>query len=92
MMLVPAGAPVDDVIDELFPLLEPNDLIIDGGNSHFTDTNKRLKELSGKNIHFLGVGISGGENGARFGPVLCRAELKKLMNVSDRFLKQLLLK
>jgi 6-phosphogluconate dehydrogenase len=68
MMLVPAGAPVDAVIDELVPLLKPNDLIIDGGNSHFTDTNKRLKELSGKNINFLGIGISGGENGARFGP------------------------
>jgi 6-phosphogluconate dehydrogenase len=68
LMLVPAGAPVDAVIEELLPLLEPNDLIIDGGNSHFTDTNKRLKELSGKNIFFLGVGISGGESGARFGP------------------------
>ena len=68
MMLVPAGAPVDAVIDELVPILEPDDLIIDGGNSHFTDTNKRLKELSEKKIHFLGVGISGGENGARLGP------------------------
>ncbi|MGA7722504.1 MAG: NADP-dependent phosphogluconate dehydrogenase [Ignavibacteriaceae bacterium] len=68
MMLVPAGPPVDSVIEELIPILNRNDLIIDGGNSHFTDTNKRLKELSLKNIHFLGIGISGGENGARFGP------------------------
>jgi 6-phosphogluconate dehydrogenase len=68
MMLVPAGAPVDAVISELIPLLAPGDLIIDGGNSHFTDTNKRLKELAGKGIHFLGIGISGGESGARLGP------------------------
>ncbi|MCL5030183.1 MAG: NADP-dependent phosphogluconate dehydrogenase [Bacteroidetes bacterium] len=68
MMLVPAGAPVDSVIEDVLPYLEPGDLIIDGGNSHFTDTNKRFKELSGEGIHFLGVGISGGESGARFGP------------------------
>ena len=68
MMLVPAGAPVDSVIEDVLPYLEPGDLIIDGGNSHFTDTNKRFKELSDKGIHFLGVGISGGESGARFGP------------------------
>ncbi len=68
MMLVPAGAPVDSVIEDVLPYLEPGDLIIDGGNSHFTDTNKRFKELSEKGIHFLGVGISGGESGARFGP------------------------
>ncbi|MDR3627245.1 MAG: NADP-dependent phosphogluconate dehydrogenase [Ignavibacteriaceae bacterium] len=68
MMLVPAGAPVDAVINELIPLLAPGDLIIDGGNSHFTDTNKRLKELADRNIHFIGLGISGGESGARFGP------------------------
>lgn len=77
MMLVPAGSPVDAVIDELLPLLEPNDLIIDGGNSHFTDTNKRLKELSGKGIHFLGVGISGGESGARFGPSIMPGGVKE---------------
>ena len=68
MMLVPAGAPVDAVINDVLPFLEPGDLIIDGGNSHFTDTNKRFKELGNKNINFLGVGISGGEQGARFGP------------------------
>ncbi len=68
MMLVPAGAPVDAVIDEILPYLDPGDMIIDGGNSHFIDTNKRFKELEAKGIHFLGVGISGGEEGARFGP------------------------
>jgi len=68
MMLVPAGAPVDSVINDVLPYLEPGDLIIDGGNSHFTDTNKRFLELKQKKINFLGIGISGGEQGARLGP------------------------
>jgi 6-phosphogluconate dehydrogenase len=68
MLLVPAGKPVDDVIDHLVPLLEKDDIIIDGGNSHFTDTLVRIKFLQEKEIHFMGVGISGGEMGARTGP------------------------
>jgi 6-phosphogluconate dehydrogenase len=68
MMLVPAGSAVDSVIQDLLPHLEPGDLIIDGGNSHFTDTDRRTKMLKEKGINFLGVGISGGEKGARFGP------------------------
>jgi 6-phosphogluconate dehydrogenase len=68
MMLVPAGKPVDDVIGNLVPLLEKDDIIIDGGNSHFTDTLVRIKFLQEKEIHFMGVGISGGEMGARTGP------------------------
>jgi 6-phosphogluconate dehydrogenase len=68
MMLVPAGQPVDDVITSLLPLLEPGDVIIDGGNSHYTDTLRRVKQLREKNIHFMGIGVSGGEQGARTGP------------------------
>lgn len=68
MLLVPAGRAVDSVINDLLPHLEPGDLIIDGGNSHFTDTNVRAEYLQKKNIQFLGVGISGGEEGARHGP------------------------
>lgn len=68
MMLVPAGKAVDDVINHLIPLLEEGDIIIDGGNSHFTDTLVRIKFLEDKGIHFMGVGISGGEMGARTGP------------------------
>ncbi|WP_421825448.1 NADP-dependent phosphogluconate dehydrogenase [Larkinella sp.] len=68
MMLVPAGKPVDNVIDKLVPLLEPGDIIIDGGNSHFTDTDIRDKALDSKGLHFFGMGISGGEEGARKGP------------------------
>ncbi|MET7254049.1 NADP-dependent phosphogluconate dehydrogenase [Dyadobacter fermentans] len=68
MMLVPAGQPVDDVIASLLPLLEKGDVIIDGGNSHYTDTLRRVKYLREKDIHFMGIGVSGGEKGARTGP------------------------
>lgn len=68
MLLVPAGAPVDAVISELLPLLDKGDLIIDGGNSYFTDTDRRADFLAGKGIFFFGTGVSGGAKGARFGP------------------------
>ena len=68
MMLVPAGGPVDSVIGDLLPHLEKGDLIIDAGNSYFKDTNLRARDLSGRGIQFLGVGVSGGEEGARHGP------------------------
>jgi 6-phosphogluconate dehydrogenase len=68
MMLVPAGPPVDSVINDLLPHFEKGDLIIDAGNSYFKDTNLRARNLTGKGIRFLGVGISGGEEGARHGP------------------------
>jgi len=68
MMLVPAGQPVDDVIESLIPLLEKGDVVIDGGNSHYTDTVRRVKYLREKGIHFMGMGVSGGEKGARTGP------------------------
>lgn len=68
MMLVPAGPIVDAVIKDLLPLLQEGDIIIDGGNSHFTDTLKRIEYLQDKKIHFMGMGVSGGEHGARTGP------------------------
>ncbi|MBE9600199.1 NADP-dependent phosphogluconate dehydrogenase [Pedobacter sp. MC2016-24] len=68
MLLVPAGAIVDSVIQELVPLLDKGDMIIDSGNSHFTDTSRRATDLAEQGIHFFGMGISGGEEGARFGP------------------------
>jgi 6-phosphogluconate dehydrogenase len=68
LILVPAGPPVDAVIRELLPFCQPGDILMDCGNSHFTDTNLRQKALVRKGIHFLGVGISGGEMGARQGP------------------------
>lgn len=68
MLLVPAGAPVDGAIQTLLPFLDQGDIIIDGGNTYFTDTDRRYRELSSKGIHFFGMGISGGESGARRGP------------------------
>ena len=68
MMLVPAGAPVDSVINDLLAHLQPGDLIIDAGNSYFKDTDVRARNLTAKGIQFLGVGVSGGEEGARHGP------------------------
>ncbi|MEZ5428079.1 MAG: NADP-dependent phosphogluconate dehydrogenase [Pyrinomonadaceae bacterium] len=68
MLLVPAGKIVDAVINDLKPHLEAGDLIIDGGNSHFPDTERREKELSAEGFEFLGVGVSGGAEGARRGP------------------------
>ncbi|MEJ2746890.1 MAG: decarboxylating NADP(+)-dependent phosphogluconate dehydrogenase [Anaerolineae bacterium] len=68
MIMVKAGQPVDAVIEQLVPLLEPGDIIIDGGNSHYPDSTRRTKELAQKGILFIGTGVSGGEEGARFGP------------------------
>ena len=68
--LVQAGRGTDAVIDSLVPRLDPGDIIIDGGNALWTDTIRREKDLAGKNILFVGSGVSGGELGARFGPSL----------------------
>lgn len=68
MLLVPAGKVVDLVVADLLPHLDKGDIIIDGGNSYFPDTDRRFAELSEKGIHFFGSGVSGGAKGARFGP------------------------
>ena len=70
VLMIKAGEPVDAQIDALVPLLEPGDTIIDGGNSQFTDTERRTTQLSEDGIHFIGMGVSGGEEGARYGPSL----------------------
>jgi 6-phosphogluconate dehydrogenase len=70
VMMIKAGAPVDMTIDALAPLLDEGDVVIDGGNSWFKDTQERTKRLEAKNLHFVGSGVSGGEEGARFGPSL----------------------
>ncbi len=67
-LMVQAGAAVDAVIDQLLPLLDPGDIVIDGGNSLYTDTERRDAFLTGKGLRFVGAGISGGEEGARKGP------------------------
>ncbi len=70
MLMVTAGWAVDAVIEQLLPLLSPNDIIIDGGNSNYKDTTRRWQELTAKSIRFVGMGVSGGEEGARHGPSL----------------------
>ena len=70
VLMIKAGEPVDAQIDALVPLLEAGDIIIDGGNSQFTDTERRTAELAEVGIHFIGMGVSGGEEGARYGPSL----------------------
>ena len=68
MLLVPAGKAVDTIISELKAFLSSEDLLMDCGNSHYTDTDRRIEALAKDNIHFMGIGISGGESGARYGP------------------------
>ena len=68
MLMVKAGEPVDQTIRQMSPLLEKGDIIIDGGNSYFLDTERRIKELEAREIQYLGTGVSGGEEGARHGP------------------------
>ncbi len=68
MMMVKAGEVVDSFISQLLPFLQPGDVVIDGGNSHYPDSNRRTHELAAKSIHFIGTGVSGGEEGALTGP------------------------
>ena len=70
MLLVKAGRAVDMVLDDLLPLLEAGDVVIDGGNSNFEDTARRAERLAAHGLHYLGTGVSGGEEGARFGPAI----------------------
>ena len=70
IILVQAGGPTDKVIEGLIPLLEEGDIIIDGGNAKWDDTIRRERELTAKGLRFIGSGVSGGEEGARFGPSL----------------------
>jgi 6-phosphogluconate dehydrogenase len=81
MMLVPAGPAVDAVINDLVPLLQDGDIVIDGGNSHFTDTLTRIKYTKDKKIHFMGMGVSGGEHGARTGPSIMPGGDKEAWNL-----------
>lgn len=68
LLMVQAGTAVDAVLEQLTALLQPGDIIIDGGNSHYADTERRVSKLSSQGLHFVGAGVSGGEEGARYGP------------------------
>lgn len=86
MLMVKAGKPVDDMITELLPHLEQGDIIIDGGNSFFEDTRRRFTELSRQGIRFIGMGVSGGEEGALKGPSLMPgAELSAYQEIAPIF-------
>src|SRR5579863_7113237 len=86
MMMVKAGEVVDQTIEHLLPYLEPGDIIIDGGNSLFTDTTRRTKDLAAIDILFIGTGVSGGEEGARFGPsIMPGGNIKAWPHVKEIF-------
>lgn len=88
MMLVKAGAAVDSTIEKLLPLLDKGDVIIDGGNSNFTDSERRAKALKTTGIHYIGMGVSGGEEGARNGPsMMPGGDVKAWPLVKDMFQK-----
>ncbi|WP_118975082.1 NADP-dependent phosphogluconate dehydrogenase [Taibaiella koreensis] len=87
MMLVPAGKIVDEVIAELQPLLSKGDILIDGGNSYFKDTERRVAALEPQGLHFFGMGISGGEEGARRGPSMMPGGDKEAYRVMQPILE-----
>lgn len=88
ILMVKAGSPVDEVIEELLPYLEKGDLLIDAGNSHYADTNRRLEKLSHHGILYLGMGVSGGEYGALHGPsIMPGGSLEAYKMVEDILVK-----
>ena len=89
MIMVKAGAPVDAVIGQLAPLLEKGDVIVDGGNSLFTDTQRRCKDLEGRGIHFVGCGVSGGEEGALKGPSLMPGGPRESWEIIEKIFRKI---
>ncbi|MEO6026897.1 MAG: NADP-dependent phosphogluconate dehydrogenase, partial [Candidatus Binatia bacterium] len=89
MLLVPAGKIVDMVLADLVPLLQKDDIVIDGGNSHFTDTDRRYTQLQASGIHFMGMGVSGGEEGARFGPSMMPGSNEQSFNAVKDILESI---
>ncbi len=89
LLLVTAGKPVDSVIADLLPHLDEGDIVIDGGNSLYTDTNRRTEELAARGIRFMGVGVSGGEEGARHGPSLMLGGDAEAWPLVDTMLKSI---
>ncbi len=89
LIMVKAGKPVDDVIAEILPHLTKGDILIDGGNSHFLETKRREEELAGKGIRFFGMGVSGGEEGALWGPSMMPGGEKDAFNVLKPLLEKM---
>ncbi len=92
LIMVPAGAPVDATIEGLVPHLSPGDVIIDGGNEYYTNTERRSADLTAKGIEFIGMGVSGGAEGARYGPSLMpggqRAAYDKVSSIMEKIAAQ----
>ncbi len=86
-IMVPAGKPVDQVIQQLLPLLNPGDVVMDGGNSHFEDTARRALQLAEHQIHYLGIGVSGGEQGALTGPSIMPGGSRKGYELTQNYLE-----
>jgi len=88
-LMISAGDIIDTVLDQLLPHLSPGDILIDGGNSHYNDTERRIQMLAEKQIHFLGVGVSGGEEGAMHGPSIMPGGSEEAYNKVAPLLKQI---
>lgn len=88
-LMIEAGAAVDTVLEQLLPHLSPGDIVIDGGNSYFEDTNRRENECAAKSIRFVGVGISGGEEGALKGPSIMPGGPKEAWNILQPLLEKI---
>ena len=86
LIMVMAGKPIDYILDELLPLLDAGDIVIDGGNSYFEDTITRQSRCKGRGIFFLGMGVSGGEVGARIGPALMPGGSREAYEIVEPFL------
>ena len=89
LVMVKAGKPVDYVLDDLKPLLDKGDLVIDGGNSLYTDTERRAKDMEQHGLGFFGCGVSGGEEGALWGPSLMPGGTEDLYEEVDDILKDI---
>ena len=89
LMMVKAGQPVDDMIATLAPLLEEGDLLIDGGNSLYTDTERRVKELESKSFGFIGMGVSGGAKGALEGPSMMPGGTKSAYDAIEGLVRKM---
>jgi 6-phosphogluconate dehydrogenase len=88
-LMITAGKPVDEVMASLFNWMEPGDVLIDGGNSYYEDTNRRCQTAEKAGIHFLGIGVSGGEKGALNGPSMMVGGSKKGWDISKKFLQEI---
>lgn len=89
LMMIKSGKPIDQVMDQLLPFLEENDVLIDGGNSHYKDTLRRIEDLSSQKIFFVGMGVSGGKEGARYGASLMPGGAPKAWPLIRPFLEKI---